>query len=45
MLKADGLVHAESGYPVSFTLIVAIVVFAIGALAIASMVFHIGPFD
>ena len=45
MLKADGLIHAESGYPVSFTLIVAIVVFAIGALAIASMVFHIGPFD
>jgi putative membrane protein len=45
MLKADGLVHAESGYPVSFTLIVAIVVFAIGALAIASMVFRIGPFD
>ena len=45
MLKADGLVHAESGYPVSFTLIVAIVVLAIGVLAIASMVFHIGPFN
>jgi putative membrane protein len=45
MLKADGLVHAESGYPVSFTLIVAIILLAIGMLAIASMVFHIGPFD
>ena len=43
MLKADGLVHAESGYPVSFTLIGAIVLLAIGVLAIASMVFRIGP--
>jgi len=45
MLKADGLVHAESGYPISFTLIVAIVLLAIGVLAIASMVFSVGPFD
>ena len=45
MLKADGLVHAESGYPVSFTLIVAIVLLAIGVLAIVSMVFSVGPFD
>ena len=45
MLKADGLIHAESGYPVSFTLIVAIVLLAIGALAISSMVFSVGPFD
>ena len=45
MQKADGLVHAESGYPVSFTLIVAIVLLAIGVLAIVSMVFRIGPFD
>ena len=45
MLKADGLIRAESGYPVSFTLIVAIVLLAIGVLAIASMVFGIGPFD
>jgi putative membrane protein len=45
MLKADGIVHAESGYPVSFTLIVAIVLLAIGVMAIASMLFRIGPFD
>ena len=44
-LKADGIVHAESGYPVSFTLIVAIVLLAIGVMAIASMLFRIGPFD
>ena len=45
MLKADGLVHAESGYPVSFTLIVAIVVLAIGVLAIVSMILGSGPFN
>ena len=45
MLKADGIIHAESGYPVSFTLIVAIVLLGIGILAILSMVFRIGPFD
>jgi len=45
MLKADGLIHAETQYPVSFTLIVAIVLLAIGVLAIASMVFNVGPFD
>src|SRR6266576_1607897 len=44
MLKADGLVHAESGYPVSFTLIVALVLLVIGVLAIVSMVFNMGPF-
>ena len=32
-------------YPVSFTLIVAVVLLAIGVMAIASMVFRIGPFD
>src|SRR5881394_3767167 len=42
MLKADGLIHAESGYPVSFTLIVAILLLAIGVLAIISMVFTMG---
>ena len=45
MLKTDGLVHAESGYPVSFTLIVALLLLAIGVLAIVSMVFSVGPFD
>jgi len=45
MLKTDGLIHAESGYPISFTLIVAILLLAIGVLAIISMVFNMGPFD
>jgi putative membrane protein len=43
-LKADGLIHAESQFPVSLTLMVALVLLAIGILAISSMVFGVGPF-
>jgi len=43
-LRQDGLVHADSGFPVSLTLIVAVALLAIGLLAIVSMVFHAGPF-
>ena len=43
-LKADGLVHAESHFPVSLTLLVALLLLAIGFLAIVSMVFKVGPF-
>ena len=44
-MKMEGLVHAESPFPVSLTLIVALLLLAIGLLAIASMVFKAGPFD
>ena len=43
-LKADGLIHGESQYPVSLTLMVALVLLAIGVLAISSMVFNVRPF-
>ena len=43
-MKVEGLVHAESPFPVSLTLIVALLLLAIGVLAIASMVFDAGPF-
>jgi putative membrane protein len=43
-MKTDGLIHGESAFPVSMTLIVAIALLAIGVFAIASMVFSIGPF-
>jgi putative membrane protein len=43
-LKADGLIHAESQFPVSLTLMVAVLLFAIGVLAIVSMVYDVGPF-
>ena len=44
MLKRDGLVHAESQFPPSLTLLVAIVLLVIGVLAITSMAFDVGPF-
>jgi len=43
-LKADGLIHAESQFPLSLTLMVALLLLAIGFLAIVSMVFNVGPF-
>lgn len=42
---AEGLVHGQSSYPVSLTLLSALLLLLIGILAIASMVFGIGPFD
>jgi putative membrane protein len=42
-MKAQGLVHAESGYPASLTLIVAIVLLVVGLLAIYSMATGGGP--
>jgi len=43
-MKLDGLIHAESHFPVSLTMIVAIMLLTIGIMAILSMVFHVGPF-
>jgi putative membrane protein len=39
------LIHGESRFPPSFTLITAIVLLIIGVIAIISMVFRIGPFN
>jgi putative membrane protein len=39
------LIHGESDYPLSFTLIVAVLVLALGLVAGASMTFDIGPFS
>ena len=43
-LKRDGLIHAESQFPVSLTLLVAILLLGIGVMAILSMLFEVGPF-
>ena len=43
-MKAAGLIHAESSYPLSLTLIVAVVLLAIGVMAIFSMWLQVGPF-
>lgn len=43
-LKGEGLVHAESRFPVSLTLIVASLLLLTGLFAIASMTLNAGPF-
>jgi putative membrane protein len=43
-MRRDGLIHGESHFPVSLTLIVAVMLLAIGILAIVSMLYHVGPF-
>ena len=44
-MRAEGLIHGESTFPVSLTLITALVLLVIGIFAIMSMAFHIGPFE
>jgi len=41
---AEGLVHGESSFPVSLTLLTAIILLIIGVAAIISMLFNVGPF-
>jgi putative membrane protein len=43
-MKSLGLIHAQSTFPPSLTLLVASVLLLIGLAAVASMVLHIGPF-
>jgi len=43
-MTADGLIHGETRFPPSLTLIIAIILLLIGIAAIVSMVFHIGPY-
>ena len=44
-MTADGLIHGQSRFPTSLTLITAVVLLIIGVAAIVSMLFQIGPFD
>lgn len=43
-MKAAGLIHGESHFPPSFTLITAVVLLLIGISAIVSMTLQVGPF-
>ncbi|MGJ0507699.1 MAG: YidH family protein [Methylocystis sp.] len=43
-MSKDGLIHGETVFPVSLTLISALVLLAIGFTAMLSMGFQIGPF-
>src|SRR5277367_5403944 len=44
-MREEGLVHGESSFPVSLTLITALILLVIGIGAIVSMAFHVGPFE
>jgi len=41
----EGLIHAKSGFPVSYTLLVAVLILILGLVALTSLTFHVGPFD
>jgi putative membrane protein len=43
-MMAAGLVHGESRFPASLTLVTAVILLLIGIFAIVSMVFKVGPF-
>jgi putative membrane protein len=43
-MRARGLIHGESRYPVSMTLVTALILLAIGIVAIVSMTLESGPF-
>ena len=44
-MREEGLIHGESIFPVSLTLLTALILLAIGIAAIMSMAFHVGPFE
>ena len=42
---AEGLVHGESGFPASLSVIVAVLLLLVGLLAVTSIAFNFGPFQ
>jgi putative membrane protein len=42
-MRRAGLIHAQSGFPISLTLITAVTLFLIGVVAVVGMVFDAGP--
>jgi putative membrane protein len=42
-MTGAGLIHAQSEYPISLTLIVAVLLLLIGLVAVVGMVFGVGP--
>src|SRR5262245_4367503 len=44
-MKAEGQIFGESVFPPSLVLITALLLLAVGVLAVLSMVYHVGPFD
>jgi putative membrane protein len=44
-LVADGLIHGESGFPASLSVIIAVLLLLVGLLAVMSIAFKFGPFQ
>jgi inner membrane protein YidH len=44
-MKAQGLIHGESGFPVSYTMVVAVLLLLFGVTAFVSMTLDVGPFS
>jgi putative membrane protein len=44
-MRQEGLVHGETIFPVSFTLITALILLIVGVAAIVSLAFRVGPFE
>lgn len=44
LMREEGLIHGETVFPVSLTLITALTLLVIGLAAIVSMAFRVGPF-
>jgi putative membrane protein len=43
-MREEGLIHAQSNFPVSFTLLIAILLLFLGLALIANLLFGVGPF-
>src|SRR4029078_8735913 len=43
-MRLEGLIHGESGFPASLTLITAVLLLAVGVVAVLGIVFDVGPF-
>jgi putative membrane protein len=43
-MRAEGLIHGESNFPVSLTLITALILLIVGVAAIVSIAYQVGPF-
>lgn len=44
-LVAEGLVHGDSGFPASLSVIIAVLLLLVGLLAVTSIAFRFGPFQ
>jgi putative membrane protein len=43
-MREEGLIHGESAYPASFTLMTAVLLLILGLIAFVSIAFQVGPF-